>query len=144
METTWPFQLTVCSRLQVRANGNYVAVSTDGVFGTAGPGKWKLGGRFNRQCVPDSRSGRMETTWSCQLTMCSRRHVRANGNYVAVSTNSVFQITGPSEEKLRGRVNRQCVQDCRNIANGSYMSVSNDSVFQTAGSGEWKIRGRVK
>ena len=66
METTWPCQLSVSSRLQVDANEhyvavltdsvfptagpanvNYVAVSTDSVFQTAGPGEWKLHSRLN-------------------------------------------------------------------------------------------------
>ena len=105
METTWPCHLTVSSGLQVLANGNYVAVSTDSVFHIAGQGEWKLRGRVNGQCVPDHRSGETETTWPCQLTVCSRLQVRANGNYVAVLTDSVFQTAGPGEWKLHGRVN---------------------------------------
>jgi len=105
METTWQCQPTVCSRLQVRANGKYVAVSNDSLFQTADPGEWKLRGRINQQCVQDCRSGRMETTWPCQPTVCFNLQVRANENYVALSTDSVFQTAGPGEWNLRGRVN---------------------------------------
>jgi len=47
MENKWLCQLTLCSKLQVRANRKYVAVSADSVFQTAGPGEWKLRSRIN-------------------------------------------------------------------------------------------------
>jgi hypothetical protein len=105
MEITWPRQLTMCSRRQVRANGNYVAMSTDSVFQIADPCKRKQRGLVNQQCVSDCRSKRMETSWPCYLTVSSGLQVLANGNYEAVSTDRVFHIAGRGEWKLRGRVN---------------------------------------